>query len=73
MTSYTVHDPVTHMKIKSFRTLASAFRFAYKLLPLDGPAKYRPDGKYVTVQEWDEQVDPLRQWMISGRQHEHSA
>jgi hypothetical protein len=67
VTHYTVHDPQTHMKVSEHKTVQAAFRAAYRLLPLDGPGLYRPDGKYVAVQEWDDRTDPLRKWLISGR------
>ncbi len=64
---YTVHDPGTHLKIAGYARITDAFRRAYTLLPLDTPGKYHPDGRYVTVQEWDDASEPLRQWLISGR------
>jgi len=67
MPHYTVHDPGTHMKVASYKTMGAAFRRAYRFLPLEVPGKYHPDGKYVTVQEWDDRSDPLRSWIISGK------
>ena len=67
MATYTVHEPGSGLKVKSYQTLPAAFRCAYDYLPLDTPGQYNPDGRYVTVQEWDERSDPLRQWIISGK------
>ena len=64
--TYTVHDPDTKRKVADYAHLATAFRRAYAFLPLDTPGTYNPKGRYVTVQEWDERGDPLRQWLISG-------
>ena len=63
---YTVHDPATHMKADEFGTVPAAFRAAYRYLPLETPGKYHPAGKYVIVQEWDDNSNPQRQWLISG-------
>ena len=64
---YTVHDPGAHMQVAAFSDLAEAFDRAYEYLPLNVPGRYNPKGKYVTVQEWDDRVDPLRTWIIAGR------
>lgn len=60
--TFTVHDPVTRLKVGSpYSNQASAFRRAYKFLPIDKP------GVFVVVQEWDPDYGPLRTWMIAGR------
>lgn len=65
---YTVHEPGSGMKRHQYKRLTDAFRRAYSYLPLDPPGPYNLKGRYVTVQEWDNEhnVAPLRQWMISG-------
>jgi hypothetical protein len=67
--TYTVHKPDTGMKIKSYKKLASAFKLAYSYLPLDVGSYVKPTrpGAYVAVQEWDDNFEPQRQWLISGR------
>jgi hypothetical protein len=67
MATYTVHEPGSSLKIGEYKRQSAAFKFAYKYLPLDTPGTYNPDGKYVTVQEWDDNANPLRQWLISGQ------
>ena len=68
MTYYTVHEPGSNLKRYQYKRLTDAFRRAYRFLPLDPPGHYKPDGRYVTVQEWDNERNaaPLRQWIISG-------
>jgi hypothetical protein len=67
MATYTVHKPGSNLKVGDYLSQSAAFKAAYKHLPLDTPGIYNPEGKYVTVQEWDDNTDPLRQWIISGR------
>ena len=55
---YTVHDPVTHVKVgQAYRHKSSAVRRARRF----------PAGQVVTVQQWDSACDPLGQWFIEGR------
>jgi hypothetical protein len=67
MARYTVHEPGTDLKRHEYARLTAAFARAYRYLPLDPPGRYNLSGRYVTVQEWDDDMNPLRQWMISGK------
>lgn len=64
---YTVHEPGSRLKVAEYKLQFQAFRHAYNYLPLESPGSYSPQGRYVTVQEWGDHSEPLRQWLISGR------
>lgn len=55
---YTVHDPLTHLKVgQTYRHKASAIRRARRY----------PAGQVVGVQQWDSACEPLGHWHIEGR------